>query len=674
MQKQKNKGNLLLIFLFTSGLLGILVTGIYFLITGSAVQQSFIEAQGARRKVEKGLDEVYKSELERLVKDYISNSLSQTLVASFTSSPYQTALASAVNWAFDTGTLKEASAGNPGSLSVTMPDQVTYPVASKANTVTTNTNFREHPLSLMPGYDAEMTLSGTFTPTWNNRSFAYSRKMVAYREIPACYIPFSAAYATGNVTSKWETLSLSGGPVALFAGDNNHANAVVADSFSTLSSAPNLPNLVSTYGVLPENICSTTSSGNAGAQQQYRRDASVRVISFNGSTVTPATTGVSLASFDGRSRCTLDISSLNTGLYTKYFINCLNQGGQVGGVVIKDTGAGSGASASVSIATNGPLNIWQYKSSSKTPIVVATSYGVVNIADSTYTGSGTPPNPLDFTFNGHISAYSAPTSILYDVFGRTGALASSTPTYSVNSLTWNASSSGVITCANGSVTSSGAGAYTGTQYGVTAGQGFFKGPAGVFVTTTSFANGKSMSVIFATTSSPGLTEYELKAALSGGGALTTSLTAINGGVATADSGTSTTPSYSAGTHVWGFIYSAATNEVFITLDGALALKKKLTAPLTSVPTWSIWKMDDSITATRFEVITSPFGTLLSSPQTRISGTDTATIYGSMATGSGIASSLDSGATLNFTYKSTVADALKALCERVIVHYPYFYKP
>lgn len=672
---KKTKGNLLLIFLFTSGLLGILVTGIYFLITGSAVQQSFVETQAARRKVEKGLDEVYKSELERLVKDYISNSLSQTLVASFTSSPYQTALASAVNWAFDTATLKEAAAGNPGSLSVTMPDQVTYPVAAKANTPSSNTNFREHPLSLMPGYDAEMTLSGTFTPTWSDKPFTYSRKMVAYREIPACYIPFSAAYATGNLTSKWETLSLSGGPVALFGGDTNHANAVVANSFSALSSAPNLPNLVSTYGVLPENICSTTNSGNAGAQQQYRRDASVRVITFNGSVVAPSTTGFAAASVDGKTRCVITTSTAGfTTTYTKFFINCTNAAGMQNGIVVKDITSGTGPSASCSIATNGPVMLWQYKSSTKTPIVVATNYGIVSLADSTYTGSGTPPNPLDFAFSGYISSYGKPTSIFYDVFGRSGALGGSTPTYSADSLTWTAGA-GDQTCNSGNVTATTANSWVVSQIGVIAGQGYVKGPLGCFVTTTSFGNSKNLSVIFSSSAAWDTTvnQYELKVAMSAGGAPTVSLNPISGGSATADA-TSATPSYSAGTHIWGFIHSPSSNEVFITLDGALVLKKKLTVPLASVPNYVVWKMDSGITVTRFEAMTSPFGTLITSPQTRIAGTDTATIYGGMAIGQGWVSSLDSGATLNFTYKSTVADALKALCERVIVHYPYFYKP
>ena len=78
------------------------------------------------------------------------------------------------------------------------------------------------------------------------------------------------------------------------------------------------------------------------------------------------------------------------------------------------------------------------------------------------------------------------------------------------------------------------------------------------------------------------------------------------------------------------------------------------------------------------------GTLFSSPQNVQTGSGVATFYGGVAVGEGIAASLSNwtapfnlppiSCTLNFSYKSAVGSVLENYCERVIVHYPYFYKP
>lgn len=720
----KKRGSLLLIFMFTTGLLAILVTGLYFVVTASTLQQSATEQQAARNKVERGLEQIHKSELSRLIKDYISNLpywyedygdtglyqgnvFRQTLVSDFDSTSYRTAIASATNWAFNTGTLKEAAAGNPGSLSVSMPDIDTYPPFTKTNPISANTNFRQHPLSFARGYDAVGTLSGTFTPTWSDKSFSYSRSFVGWREIPVVHIPLLLSASGSSGISRLQSTTLTGGPVVLLKGDTSHANAAVASTVSAVASAPNLPEMTSSFGCDPSSTTDPTFADldQAGQQRQgyYQLDgSSVIVFTFNGTTITNAplsshtlptapNDAFTVGTFDQRDRAIIDLAKLpTTGSYAnkKWFIFCSSTAAKVRGIVIKDNGNNTGAAASVSIATNGHVYLWQYKRSDKTPVMVANSFGGVGLADANYSGT-TASAPLDFSWRGGISAHAKDWGdYWYDNFGRVGTLPGSAPTYVwhlfENAGTWSSTRTGggTLNVNTGALTASAANTWCLLTH---QNDTIYSAMYGVYITTTGFSSGKYLRWMFTNS-----TVYDDASAAAAGARLDLNVTHNGSGTVTANVNqrttagvttqyATTTASYSAGTNVWGFFYSAPTNQAFITLNGTVILATKVTATITGLTTaplltQGVLKMDDSITITQIKKARNPFGTHFSSPQTAVSGTDSAIFYGGVGVGTGFGSSLDSGATVNFQYQSAVGTALENFCERVLVHYPYLYKP
>jgi len=275
---QGKQGSLLVIFLFTTGLLAVLVTGLYFVVSASAVDQSFVEGQGAKKRIQEGLDQVYRSELERLSRTYITNGLQS---ADLDQAAYTAALVNATKWAFNVRTLKEAADINPGSLGFTSWPSV--PLFLKSNAIATDTGFGEHPLGFVKGAtDVTATLGGNFTPTWSDKTFAYSRNFVCYREIPVCFLPFSAAYKVENY-NPLETVSYGGGPAVLLGSDLSNTAPLVRPSF--WGNAPEQPLLLSTYGIAPEKIAEYANvAGTIASRQQYKQDADV-ILAFDGTSV-----------------------------------------------------------------------------------------------------------------------------------------------------------------------------------------------------------------------------------------------------------------------------------------------------------------------------------------------------------------------------------------------------
>lgn len=640
--KNNRRGSMMLIFLFTSGLLAILVTGLYYVMSVSAVQQAAEESIATKKMVERGVEQIHKSELERLVKDYISNSLSQTLVSGFDSASYQTALATAIKWGFNTSTLKEAGASNPGNITVTMPDTVSYPPLSKNNPVATNTAFSQHPLYFPLATDALINLQGSLTPTRTDKTFTYSRNFVAYREIPIASLPLSVAYNVSSL-SRLGTATLSGGPVALFAGDSNHANAVVADSISSLNSSPsnypNLPLLVSTYGVSPETISSYVASGT-GAQlrQLYCLDLNTIILGFDGTTIaviaapTAGTTvpaAITASTYDGRTRAKIKLSTLPiSGNYSglKWYVHCTTNAAKASGVVIED----DGALGSVSIATDGMLSIWN--KSGTTPTMLATSYGGVSVSNSAGYNGTTASAAISAGLYNSISAYTKSSTL-----STTGSVAVS-------------------------------------PYSTTVSNTLYSGALMGFYVTANVPNSGNLHLILTNTGSyvEGTNDkIDLNVSVSGGGTMTANFKSLQS-LITYDS-TSTTPSNPGASAIYGFLYAPATNEAFITINGTLVLQKKMATPPSWLPSNVVMSFGGGTTVSDLSIKQNPIGTFITSPQNGQSS-GTINLYGGLATGEGIASAQASGTTLNFSYKSAVGIGLENLCERILVHYPYFYTP
>jgi len=177
---KSTRGSLLIIFLFTVGVLGIIMTGLYFVITNAVVQQSLVEAAGKKKMVEESFEQIHKSELDRLLKNYISTGLNPT--TAFDSSHYTTALDAAENWAFPNATVVSSGVG---TVSATIPPVTPFSKNSdqppSMDQFFVTDNFLEHPLSFAPGYVPIGSLSANYTPAWSNTAFAYNRQCYCYK-------------------------------------------------------------------------------------------------------------------------------------------------------------------------------------------------------------------------------------------------------------------------------------------------------------------------------------------------------------------------------------------------------------------------------------------------------------------------------------------------------------
>jgi|GEM_PF-2183866 hypothetical protein len=726
---QPSKASLLLIFLFAVGALAIMVTGLYFLITNAVVQQSFVEQQGKVKILTEGMDMAHRSEFDYLLKDYISHGLSQTVILGFDAGHYQTALQSAELWAYPDSSVVT----NAGSVTVSSWP-ATFPFSKTSNTSIGYDNFLEHPLSFAQGFVPVGALSASYTPTWNNQAFTYGRTLYLYKEIPTCFLPFSAAYRIVNgynsnttFTSSYNKFldtinvsSLCGGPAVQFdsATSSNPSAQVSSDFYLMGASPPTFNNLLSTYGMSalgPESISAYASTGTTlQNRQMYSLDPNAIVLSFDGTYVnvlsapvggTTVPAAINTGTFDGKTRVIIDLTTLSISSnyqYKKWYIHCTTPTAMAAGIVIMDS-SGSGALAPISIATDGMLYLWTKNSaSSLAPVQAATSYGVVGLADLGYNGSSAT-SALNWAYPFALSAYTKGTTWVSDTFNRIGTLGGSSGTG------FTSSDSTVTGWGNGSLSpslnsstvggahlsSSGAGGWCelslgegviGTYPGYSCGGGVI----GAYVTTTSFNSG-NLDVIFTNTSSyvdstsTGSERLDLNINTSTG--TVNYNTYLSSGITLTayDTTTQTQTIVGSSINTFGFFYVPATNEVFITINGALALKKKLTVIPSWFPGYLVLKMDSTVTVASngtwpaFVLAGSPLGTLLTTPQsTYSSGTGSATFYGGVATGEGIAASLSnmSGAvapscSLNFSYKSAVGQALENYSERVIVHYPYF---
>jgi hypothetical protein len=152
----RKRGSLILIFLITVGSLAIMVSGLYFVLNNATVQQAAMVAQHERQQVEQALEMIHGKVLADAMSSYVAGGASSTL----SGATYLSTINTRTNWALDADMLKEAENANPGSLSLTMPDQVSYPAFSKGNTTSQTTSFVQHPLHRLNGYEAVATLSG----------------------------------------------------------------------------------------------------------------------------------------------------------------------------------------------------------------------------------------------------------------------------------------------------------------------------------------------------------------------------------------------------------------------------------------------------------------------------------------------------------------------------------
>ncbi len=687
LQDSLKRGSLLVIFLFTTGLLAILVTGLYFVISVGGIQQNAVENYSAWQRVASGCDQVLSSEISRLTRNYIANGLQS---ADFqqgdatTPGTYTYALCTALKWAFNEGTLKEASQTVPGGLEfIAWPTFL--PLLDRGNTFSTSDSiddFGAHPLSFLPwATEANGGLVAEFTPTWSDRPFTYERAVVFYREVPVCFLPLSVAY-TPQTEFFLRGADVAGGPEVIFDIAGSGSASQVRPAIGEPTSAPYQPEMVSSYGMDPEDISSGTAlGGTIASRQQYVQDAEV-VLLFNGTAVSvegggTVPSGVTVGSFDGRSRVIVDLGASYSN--EKYFIKCLGASdadtvnAKAAGVVLFDDGTYSSGST-FSWATDGMLNLHMTAASPfNEPIVAATSYGAVGLSDDGYNGTSATA-ALDFDFCGALSAYTKKETVWEDTFARaTDPSSSLLDGSAVGSVceaanaNWGAGNSG-LSC-NGS--------------GVLSGNGYCQIPIGYqaygggligFLAEVDLSSGSTFKLrLFSGSFNPSTTASMDFSITTNGSTFTAGYQYTNALTGMTYDQTSATASDSAGGQASVLcLYAPGLSEVFMIVNGEFLFKKKMTTIPSLQPTQMLVQMTSGAQLDKICTYKNPLGTLLASPQAEYGTSCEVSFYGGVAVGEGFVSSLKSDANVNFVYENAVGETLGNYCERVIVHYPYFY--
>lgn len=683
----------MLIFLISCGSLAVILTGIYFVMSNSALLSGDLVRVSKKISIEKGLDQVVSSEMERLGGDLLENMLVPTLT-SYSESSYESAIESAISWGFDSDIVSAATA------TVSLPSLASNVSFDKSNTLSSETEYIMNPLWRHRGYKKNVSIDIDITPADSGKNFNYSRVYTLYREIPVGAIPFVSAYqfrgtellypvkamseldAAGEVLGSFyaEGFDFGGGDVTTQPSYLSQSLASVPEYIY-----PDLKVTWGNHGPLEVASNEVTAADSYSDGNRYFLDPNAIVLSFNGSTLSVASapdfgttvpSAITVSTFQGVDRVIVDMETMPvTGSYAnrKWYISCTTAEAMAAGIVIDDTGAV--ASDVFSIATNGHIYFWcPYSDSARQPAVYATSYGALGFATDAYTGGSSMSHAsAGFVYSvGAISAYAKKEVLVHDMFNRSGSLASSSPdTVNTESVSWGAVT-GTLTCST-----SGGGVLSSTISG--------DNYAAIPIPQTVQENGcitSSMQVdapmsdellIWGLSASSTYdTDNQLTFTIDPS-ASTASISEKWGAVSYAtDSGgfTDTYPLEAT------FSYFPGDARAVILINGTIVADTFISSANAGfVPNYGFLNINPgssgSLSVTDFKITKQEFGTSLSSLNTSAS-----LLYfvGSIAVGDGIGSLFASGSAINVWSQSSVITAIEGLCERILVHYPHFRKP
>ena len=704
---QSKKGSLLLIFLFSVGAFAVILGGAYFIVSNSLMTGGELERQANKQRLELAADVIFRSELERGSKDFITNGSVPTIT--YTAGNYQTLLTNALNWGVKSNMLASMS-----GLTVTLPNTTTNPPFAKDNAISSDGTFAASPLSRFPGYHAGATVSATLTPADSSKPFSYSRTYTFYKEIPLAYFPFYAAYPFNGAEELYSHATemvnqlgvmegvygfdifsalIYGGGVTHYPGWTNPSLGLEAIGIEPDYQYPGLYNSLGVDAL--ELSKYYASSANAVLNRQnYSLDPNAIVVQFDGSSLsvlsapvggTTVPAAMTVGSFQGLNRAIIDMSTLPvTGnyAYRKWYIYCSTNDAKAAGVVIDDDSV-TPAANTVSIATDGHV---YYKgrsaSDERTPMVIANNYGAVGFCNENYGGSGTSATSLDVTSYGFLSTYAKEGLIIHDIFNRNGSLASDTPdTVNTESLTWGAVT-GTLDCttANGGavlVTNTSGSCPIAVPTGC-------KETAAITITCSFGFTGADTrrAQIFLSAGAPYSTTENLMFQLDAGTTNNFIYAAHTGSTTDQDVSTMSVNVPSGTPVTLEMTYMPAIGRIIIKniTAGTLLLDKRMSV----FPSWSSSRIPGYITlalnagasssaaAGQFKVTKQKYGTLFHSPHTGSS--ETLLFYGGLALGDQWGNLLGTDPIMTFSNSLSWGDVVAPYTERIIVNHPYYREP